>query len=132
MLPPSIFWCFKNVFMCFLIKMLPPRGLSSGKSSGKWRKQHRSLGNPEAPLTNELEKLQEMLQSAGLELLVPWQPWLGDDELGDRYLYLPASYICYPVVYVVSRVQHPFFLLRFIFIYICTYIYICVCRVVFS
>ena len=32
-------------------------------------------GNPEAPeLTNELEKLQEMLQSASLELLEPWRP----------------------------------------------------------
>jgi len=63
---------------------------------------HKSGGNPEAPLTNELEKLQEMLQSASLELLVPWQPWLGDDGLGDRYLYLPARMIMLP-----SCIQYP-------------------------
>ncbi|CAL1141581.1 unnamed protein product [Cladocopium goreaui] len=55
----------------------------ASKRSLQWEIQwemaevHKSGGNPEAPeLTNELEKLQEMLQSASLELLVPW---VGDD-----------------------------------------------------
>ena len=104
---------------------------------------HRSLGNPEAPeLTNELEKLQEMLQCASLELLVPWDPW-DDGPMGwvtKLYKKQPVFW-CYPVVSSIQSAASFFPPEIYIYIHMCIFIYniyiyicvcVCVCRVVFS